>query len=953
MKILSAKAQMTLGLVCLQISVLCGAMLFGFVPERKSAIMEGRADLCETVAIVATQLIAEQRVDELSALLDQMKNRNESLLSAAVRTEGGTLLAELGAHEAFWQRSGSRSTEDQVLVPIHAASAGGDADRWGAVELRFRPFSDSSLLASARHPWVRMTIIISCVTGLLFYFYLKKMLQHLDPSRAVPQRVREALDSLAEGLLVLDRDEKIVLANNAFAAWVGMPPDKLTGLPVASFDWVVQSHDQSLTGFPWADALQAEAAQAGIMIGLDRPDKVIQNLIANASPVLGHDGQYGGVLVSFDDVTQLEETRRDLKVARDQAESAQHEAEEANKAKSDFLARMSHEIRTPMNAILGYTEVLRTGHDEDIADRHKHLDTIHASGEHLLALINDILDLSKIESGQMDLDIQRHSLRDLVSQVVSVMDVKAKEKSVGLFLEADGLMPATIQTDAVRFRQAVFNLVGNAVKFTEEGCVRIVLSLTDDQKLKVDVVDTGVGIATDAVDKVFERFTQADASVSTKFGGTGLGLSISKQLARMMGGDITVTSELGVGSTFTLIVDPGSLDGIERIDPTQEAPAAARTKAADDTLQLPPCRILIVDDEKANRGLASIHIKRAGGTSAEACNGREAVDLLMQEEFDVVLMDFNMPVMGGLDATRELRRLGNNVPVIALTANVLEDDRQAAYDAGCNGFLTKPIRMADLVDGIRKLLPAVEATTADDVEQPAEPGEQTVEQTSEASDRSRAADDSGADEREPATTVADPAPKRGSAQIDDLLRSIEETLQRASQPADSKPPAAAGQTAATNNTAEEAEPAVAEQDRIVPAADSVPASDATESTEAPSAGVVPDFEPLESLLPVDDPEFYEIVADFPARLRQQVSDMRTAYEADNFGQLAELAHWLKGTGETLGFPDFTAPAAQLENLAKQKQHQGLDDTLQTIESLAERVVVRRPVADAALDGATG
>lgn len=952
MKILSAKAQMTLGLVCLQISVLCGAMLFGFVPERKSAIMEGRADLCETVAIVATQLIAEQRVDELSALLDQMKIRNESLLSAAVRTEGGKLLAELGEHEGFWQRSGTRSTEDQVLVPIHTASAGGDAERWGGVELRFKPFSDGGTFAFARHPWVQMTIIVSCVTGLLFYFYLKKMLQHLDPSRAVPQRVREALDSLAEGLLVLDRDEKIVLANNAFAAWVGMPPDKLTGLPVASFDWVVQSHDQFLTGFPWADALKAEAAQAGIMIGLDRPDKATQNLIANASPVLGHDGQYGGVLVSFDDVTQLEETRRDLKVARDQAETAQHEAEEANKAKSDFLARMSHEIRTPMNAILGYTEVLRTGHDEDIADRHKYLDTIHASGEHLLALINDILDLSKIESGQMDLDMQRHSLRDLVSQVVSVMDVKAKEKKIGLLLEANGLMPETIQTDAVRFRQAVFNLVGNAVKFTEEGCVRIVLSLTEDQKLKVDVVDTGVGIAADAVDKVFERFTQADASVSTKFGGTGLGLSISKQLARMMGGDITVTSELGVGSTFTLIVDPGSLDGIERIDPTQEAPAAARTAAADETLQLPPCRILIVDDEKANRGLASIHIKRAGGTSAEACNGREAVDLLMQEHFDIVLMDFNMPVMGGLDATRELRRQGNNVPVIALTANVLEDDRQAAYDAGCNGFLTKPIRMADLVNGIRELLPDGAATTAQDVNSAAK----TVEQPGETSDRKPAAEESDADvedDQKLPIVVPEPAPKRGRAQIDDLLRSIEETLQRASRPADNTTVSAAERTAATGNTVDEAEPAVTEQERVAPAAGSSNAPGDNENPQPPSADLTADFEPLESLLPVDDPEFYEIVADFPARLRQQVSDMRTAFEAGDYGQLAELAHWLKGTGETLGFPDFTAPAAQLESLAKEKQHQGLDDILQEIESLAERVVVRRPISDAALDGATG
>lgn len=1040
MKFLSAKAQMTLGLVCLQISVLCGAMLFGFVPEPKSAVMRGRADLCEAVAIVSSQAISEGRIEELTALLNQLILRNDTLLSAAVRTDDDQLLAELGDHEAYWQRSGTRSTENQVLVPIHTAGTGDAEDspaRWGAVELRFRPWSTQGIAAFVHHPWVKMTIIVSCVTGLFYYFYLKKMLQHLDPSRAVPQRVREALDSLAEGLLVLDRDEKVVLANHAFAEWVGLPADRLTGLPVSSFEWVPQNTDQLITGLPWTDAMQTESAQAGVMIGLSVSDRPVQNLIANASPVLGHDGRYGGVLVSFDDVTQLEETRRDLKVARDAAESAQHEAEQANKAKSDFLARMSHEIRTPMNAILGYTEVLRTGHEEDIADRHRHLDTIHASGEHLLALINDILDLSKIESGQMDLDMQRHSLRELVSQVLSVMNVKAKEKGIGLHLEAPELMPETILTDAVRFRQAVFNLVGNAVKFTEQGCVRIVLSMTDNQKLQVDVVDTGVGIAADAVDKVFQRFTQADASVSTKFGGTGLGLSISRQLARMMGGDITVTSRLGEGSTFSLTVDPGALDGIRLVDPTQDAPAAQQARVRETQLTLPPCRILIVDDEKANRGLAAIHIKRAGGSSVEACDGQEAVEKAMAEDFDIVLMDFNMPVMGGLDATRELRRQGNDVPVIALTANVLEDDRQSAFEAGCNGFLTKPIRMADLVNGILELLPddlsapsvhsgepAATAETPNVRVLPssdgatsyssADPAQET--RASETHDRPLAAEEPIVGDQSPVSTMEDvpvtdcpaerasgseasesrevaadesiaepsageptplgsppsdasvdetsdselpktvPAPStqqnvaddsagglrpRFSSDVDDLLRSIEETLQKVREPESGRPsphaatvePAeqSAGDTTFTENAA----------------ADSKVAGNAETKTECgdaqpreSSTAVIAD--PIESLLPIDDPEFYEIVADFPPRLSQQVQDMRAALQAKDFAQLRELAHWLAGTGETLGFPAFTEPARRLEHLAKDSQENGMQERMQEIEGLASRVVVRRP-----------
>lgn len=876
---------MTLGLVCLQGSVLCAAMLFGFVPDRKSATMQGRGDLCESLAVFSSQLIGTGETDSLTLLLTDIVRRNAGILSAAIRTSDGEIIAEIGDHEQFWQREGDRSTENEVLVPIQSRTPAPsdpempsaeqsrypEATRWGNVELRFASSAADGWWSVLRHPWVVLSLFVSVITGVLYYVYLRKMLKHLDPSKAVPQRVRAALDSLAEGLLVLDRQERIVLANQAFAEWVDVAPEKLTGTHAGLLDWVTQTQDGNVDsmGYPWTDALRLEQAQAGVMIRLRQHTGTTRNLMANASPVLGYDGKYGGVLVSFDDVTQLEETRKDLKVAKEMAEGAQQQAEEANQAKSEFLARMSHEIRTPMNAILGYTEVLRTGYDENPEDRHSYLDTIHASGEHLLALINDILDLSKIESGQMELDLQRYTLRDLLMQVVSVMNVKAQEKTLKLSFQANGLVPESILTDVVRFRQAVFNLVGNAVKFTETGEVRIVVGQTTEGLLKVDVIDTGIGIPPDALHRVFERFTQADKSVSTNFGGTGLGLSISRQLARMMGGDITVHSVPGEGSVFSLTVHPGPLEGIPLIDPTLIPAVGQRREAALARLQHSSCRVLIVDDESANRGLAAIHIRRAGGTSAEACNGQEAVDAAAHQHFDAILMDFNMPVMGGLEATRRLRELGCETPVIALTANVMQDDRNSAFAAGCNGFLTKPIRMADLINELNRLVP-----DSDDA-LPTAAGSETDKSTKE----------------KPVGVDVSLTPPATDLAVQELIQNVTDHFGR---------PAEAGES----------------RDLI------------------------------ESSLPTEDPEFYEIVAAFLPRLRSRVPLIRPCLHESDFEALRQHAHWLAGSAGTVGFEDFVEPCRELEDLARNGQTTGMVELIDLIESLTQRVVVSRaPIAD--------
>ena len=407
---------------------------------------------------------------------------------------------------------------------------------------------------------------------------------------------------------------------------------------------------------------------------------------------------------------QLEKEIADRKRMEEKLHEAKEAAEAATRAKSRFLASMSHEIRTPMTSILGYADLLMDS-ETSAGTRNNYLATIRRSGEHLLALINDILDLSKIEAGKMTVETARCNVISLLADVASVVRPRAESRGVAFSVEYPEIIPETILTDGARLRQAIINLAGNAVKFTEKGSVRIAVSMVEQDDLcggrpamRFQVTDTGIGIREEVLPELFRPFVQGDASVTQKFGGTGLGLAISRHIANLLGGELAAASAWGEGSTFTLTVPAGSLQGVRMLqnpaEVEQQVHGQPRHKTAE---SLQGVRILLAEDGPDNRRLIQTVLSRAGAMVETAENGRLALDRAKQETFDLILMDTGMPVMDGYEAASALREWGYRGPIMALTANAMTEDRERCRLAGCDEYFTKPIDRASLVQTIAKL----------------------------------------------------------------------------------------------------------------------------------------------------------------------------------------------------------------------------------------------------------
>ena len=390
---------------------------------------------------------------------------------------------------------------------------------------------------------------------------------------------------------------------------------------------------------------------------------------------------------------------------------AKEAAEAASESKSRFLANMSHEIRTPLNGILGFTDYLLI-HDHKLPanDRCNYLRTIKRSGECLSVLINDILDLSKIEAGQMDFEKLRFSPHGVIADAISFLRPKALERNLKLEYRWNGAVPDTIESDPLRFRQLLMNLMGNAIKFTEIGGVDVIASIDPvAQKLQVDVVDTGIGIPAEVQSRLFNPFTQGDNSVTRRFGGTGLGLSICKNIAEGLGGEIHLTSEAGRGSTFTITIDSGSLESVAlSAKPHEDIVSDEPILRAVQSLKSK--RILVADDGEINRKLIQLVLSEAGADVVIVENGLEAVNAARNSRFDMIVLDMQMPVMDGYVAASQLRAEGFTKPIVALTAHAMRGDEDRCIRMGCSEYLTKPIHQDLLLARIAELMDSNVAT---------------------------------------------------------------------------------------------------------------------------------------------------------------------------------------------------------------------------------------------------
>jgi CheY-like chemotaxis protein/HPt (histidine-containing phosphotransfer) domain-containing protein len=490
---------------------------------------------------------------------------------------------------------------------------------------------------------------------------------------------------------------------------------------------------------------------------------------------------------------------------------------------------MSHEIRTPLNGILGFTKVLLQGGEIHAEESREHLSTIHRSAVNLVSLVNDILDLSKIEAGHLDVDRVACSPGEIIAEVASLLRPRALEKGVRLEARCAGGVATIIETDRERLRQLVMNLTGNAVKFTEHGFVSISAWFVEEAgrpQFRIEVADTGIGIPADCLEGIFNPFVQVDNSVTRKYSGTGLGLSISRHIAAALGGRLTAESQLGKGTVFTADIDPGKSPqdlALELLPVEAHRPKAEVVPRHKLNLR---GRILLVEDGDTNRRLVGLVLRRVGLEVVDAENGEIGVEKATHEPFDLILMDMQMPVMDGYTATRRLRQQGLTTPIIALTAHAMKGSEEECRSAGCSGYLAKPIDVDQLINVVQEILRA---------------------------------NDGALTEKGPQTS--------------------------------------------------------------------------------------PDVRPLTSTLPADDPEFHAIVAEFRDCLAGQLDSMRRALEVGDFNELGRLAHWLKGTGGTVGFTVLSQQAIRLQQFAEQQSAVAIVAALADLESTAARILVEPAKVD--------
>ncbi|MFV8335597.1 ATP-binding protein [Flavobacterium sp. RSP29] len=513
------------------------------------------------------------------------------------------------------------------------------------------------------------------------------------------QRYRELLNNLDVGVILHNKDASIIFSNPKASRLIGLNKNQMNGKQIYNSVWEFIKEDYkplAQENYPVNEILNNKKPIKNFIIGIQKSENTsIKWLLINGFPMFNNSGEIAEVMISFIEITVFKKLEIELIKAKDQAEAA-------NQAKSSFLTNMSHEIRTPLNGIIGFTDLLmKTNLDKNQTE---YMNTVHESATILIEIINNILDFSKIESGKLELNIEEVNLFELIHHVIDIFKYHADLNDIDLIVNIGQNVPNYVLTDSIRLKQILVNLIGNALKFTKDGYVKINVSNTTDSEnenqchLIFSVKDTGIGIKDENHEKIFQSFIQEDSSITRKFGGTGLGLAITNQLLALMNSKLELNSHYGVGSEFFFTVD------LEKSNHDYDSKKLDKTVEVKEEISsiknLLNKKILVVEDNKINMLLVKTLLKSIlpGCVILEAFDGKKAIKLYKKENLDLILMDIQMPHKNGYETTAEIKQLKkyNNIPIIALTAGIMLGEKEKCLESGMDDYVSKPIIRSNL-----------------------------------------------------------------------------------------------------------------------------------------------------------------------------------------------------------------------------------------------------------------